>query len=495
MSSPPSLVIRAFLAITLMIGFYALAISIAGVLLYVPYAEAVYAHRIHIKLVLFCVVGAGIILWSIAPRPDRFVPPGPRLETNQHPRLFSELTGVARAVGQPMPGEVYLVHEVNAWVAQRGGVMGLGSRRVMGLGLPLLQVLTISQLRAVVAHEFGHYHGGDTRLGPWVYKTRAAIGRTLQNLAQQKSILLYPFLWYGEIFLRVTHAISRRQELTADELASRTVGSQPLIDGLQAIHGAAIAYAPYWASEVTAVLNAGFRPPLAEGFARFVNSGWIAQTIAESVDTELKEGKPDPYDTHPPLRDRIAAVQNLPKGEQPAPDPPAMSLLENVLETEARLLAAVADESKVRALKPVNWENVGTEVLIPRWENFVRTYASALAGVTVVSLHEITKDLGALGRKMGFSAGTLPSAEEQVQLTTGLLGAALAVALRQHGWVLHSLPGELYLQRDDFKVEPFTVVRQLATDELKPEAWRELCSAAGISDLNLGQVGIGEGKG
>jgi len=485
MSSSPSLAIRAFLAITLMIGFYAMAIAITGVLLYLPYAEIVYAHRIHIRLVFFCLVGAGIILWSIVPRPDRFAPPGPRLEEGQHPRLFGELTGVARAVGQPMPSEVYLVPEVNAWVAQRGGVMGFGSRRVMGLGLPLLQVLTISQLRAVLAHEFGHYHGGDTKLGPWVYKTRAAIGRTLQGLASQKSILLYPFLWYGKIFLRVTHAISRRQEFTADELASRTVGSRPLIDGLRAIHGATVAYSPYWTSEATPVLDAGFRPPLAEGFARFVASAPIARAIAESIDSELKEGKSDPYDTHPPLRDRIAAVESFPKGEQLSLDLPAISLLDNVQELETRLLAAFADESKVRALKPVSWENVGAEVHIPAWESFVRQQAAALANLTAAALPQISKNLGEVGRKMSYPAGTLPSSEDQARLAVGLLGAALAVALHKQGWELHTLPGELYFQHGEFRIEPFDILQRLSSGALTANAWRQECSAAGILDLRL----------
>jgi heat shock protein HtpX len=60
--------------------------------------------------------------------------------------------------------------------------MGVGSRRVMGIGLPLLQLLSVSQFEAVLAHEFGHFHGGDTHIGPWIYRTRAGIGRTLSTL-------------------------------------------------------------------------------------------------------------------------------------------------------------------------------------------------------------------------------------------------------------------------------------------------------------------------
>ena len=76
----------------------------------------------------------------------------------------------------------------------------------MGLGLPLMQGLTVSQLRAVLAHEFGHFHGGDTKLGPWVYKTRGAIGRTLMGLSGHSAFLQKPFEWYGLGFLRLAHA-------------------------------------------------------------------------------------------------------------------------------------------------------------------------------------------------------------------------------------------------------------------------------------------------
>jgi hypothetical protein len=49
-----------------MIGFYVFAIGIALGLLYLPYAEVVYAHRLHFKLALFCLIGAAVILWSIS---------------------------------------------------------------------------------------------------------------------------------------------------------------------------------------------------------------------------------------------------------------------------------------------------------------------------------------------------------------------------------------------------------------------------------------------
>jgi hypothetical protein len=133
-----SIAVRAALAVVLMAGFYLLALGIAALLLAIPVLEVRYIGHISGKLTLVAVMGAGTILWSILPRRDRFEDPGPRLEPAEHPRLFAALREVASRTGQAMPVEVFLVPQLNAWVAQRGGIMGFGSRRVMGLGLPLL---------------------------------------------------------------------------------------------------------------------------------------------------------------------------------------------------------------------------------------------------------------------------------------------------------------------------------------------------------------------
>ena len=64
MSDRPSLTGRVVLAVALMVGFYVLALGMALGLLWIPYAEFTTLHRLHLKLALFCAVGAGTILWS-----------------------------------------------------------------------------------------------------------------------------------------------------------------------------------------------------------------------------------------------------------------------------------------------------------------------------------------------------------------------------------------------------------------------------------------------
>jgi heat shock protein HtpX len=487
MSSSPSLASRAVLAAALMLGFYILAFAIVGGLIYIPYAEWTYAGSLHVKLAFFCILGAGTILWSILPRRDRFIPPGPPLEPQEHPKLFEVLAGIAEATKQQMPSEVYLIAEVNAWVMDRGGIMGCGSRRVMGLGLPLLQVLSVCQLRAVLAHEFGHFHGGDTKLGPWVYKTRAAIGRTLQGLGAYDSILQKPFLWYGKAFLRMTHIVSRRQEFTADALAASVVGSRPLIEGLKQLHGTTLAFNAYWANEVVPVLSRGFHPPLAEGFRRYLGSSRITESMSDSLDRELAEGKTNPYDTHPPLRERIAAVQSLPDRETPGSDLPAISLLGDLEGLETHLIGATSTEPATQTLQLVAWEEVGWKIWAPAGEAYVEKYAQVLAGNTLYTLPEISQNLDAFAHRLRESDGEDLAPEERRQQATAMLGIALAVALTRNGWKLQVLPGDdTVCEYKEAIIKPFDIVPKLVSGELTPEAWRELSVDYGIADLNLG---------
>ena len=89
------LVQRAVLAVVLMVSFYALALGIAGALLWIPYEAYANDVRLPVKVALVCVALAGTIVWAVLPRIDRFVPPGPPLSAVDSPQLFEVLNGVA----------------------------------------------------------------------------------------------------------------------------------------------------------------------------------------------------------------------------------------------------------------------------------------------------------------------------------------------------------------------------------------------------------------
>jgi Zn-dependent protease with chaperone function len=477
---------RAVLALGLMVGFYLLALGMAGALLSLPYLEAVYGNRIHLKLALFCLVGAFLILKAVVPRPDRFEAPGPLLDAKKHPRLFMEIRQVAVATGQSMPREVYLVPDVNAWVAQRGGIMGFGSRRVMGLGLPLLSMLRAPELRAVLAHEFGHYYGGDVKLGPWIYKTRQALLRTVESLGEHSGILKKPFLWYGKLFFRVTHAVSRRQELQADALAASIAGPAALARGLVAVHRGGIAFGPYWSSEVSPVLNAGFLPPLARGFDLFLNHPRVAVRIEEALAAAAKEDARDPYDTHPSLPERLRALGN-PSTQPTGEGVYAITLLDDVKGLESALLARVAGPEDVRGLKPVAWDDVGAAVYVPMWERYHAKYGQALSGITPPQL--ASTDWRVLGKKVADRLEAQDSSDARGHADAAV-GMALALALVRRGFVVDTAPGGVVtLVKGTERLEPFSVRAHLESGALRSVDWPDRCSRLGIATLDLARAG------
>jgi len=474
MLNSQSLARRAGFAVLLTIGFYLLALAMTALLLWLPYAEWTYGGSLHIKLLLFCVIGAGVIIWSIIPRFDRFTPPGPRLLQMDQPELFSVLGGVASEMGQEMPAEVYAIGELNAWVMDRGGIMGFGSRRVMGLGLPLLQVLNVSQARGVIAHEFGHFYGGDTKLGPWIFKTRSAIIRTLIGLSGHGSMLQKPFIWYGNAFMRITQTISRGQEFTADRMAAGIVGNKAMIDGLQVIHGAGAMFDAYWRNEYAPALSTGFCPPFADGFARFLTAPRISDAMSKIVNAEMESGETDLYDSHPSLRDRISALRLVEVNKEEDTNP-ALSLLSGLESLEVSFLSAITDPDTTGKIQPISWEQVGGKVWFPIWQHHVDTHKEVLQNIRLHALPEILSDPESKRRLLSGTAETEENAQNA--FLEGLIGAAIAVILVGKGWQLNATPGnDVLLNQEGFVFSPFTAVRQLLAGD-SSNAWEKLCAS------------------
>jgi heat shock protein HtpX len=484
----PSSLGRALIAVFVMAGFYLLALGSGCLLIYLPFGLAAHRFQLPIHLAVLSIATGGLILWSVVPRVDRFQVPGLRLLPEKQPRLFATLREIASATSQAMPSEVYLVGDVNAWVAQRGGVLAVGSRRVMGLGLPLLQVLSTAELRAVLAHEFGHYYGGDTKLGPWVYKTRAAIIRTISSL--ESYVDVGPFIAYGKLFVRVAHAVSRTQEASADALAARTVGADHLKSGLMKIETAAPAFQAFWREEMLPPLQHGYRLPLAQGFLLFLESPRIVETARIHLASALgsSESRPDATTTHPPLRERIAALggERGPQTEAGESAAPAISLLENLDGLELELLLQMTGPIQ-EPLKPLDWDDVGETIIRPIWRRVAQAEYEALRHVTTDTIPATLRAPEPFIERLADPRVEKEPDPAKRLRAAGILQLGLGAALAARGWTYRSLPAEpVELYGRAGKLVPREVIEGLATGTMRAESWIELCSKLSISGLPLG---------
>jgi hypothetical protein len=361
----------------------------------------------------------------------------------------------------------------------------------MIVGLPLLHLVTERGLRGVIAHELGHYAGGDTRLGPWIYRTREAIVRTVSHLSDadgddswSQAAVRQPFIWYGKAFLRITNAISRRQEFAADRLAAQRAGRDVHIKTLRRIHAYAPAFDSYWSSEVVPVLNAGRRPPVGEGFGAFIHAEAIERAATEHLKHELSEGVTDPYDSHPSLAERVAALQDCEPG---APDDsaPAAALLRDPAALEAAQAAHLFGDEAAAELRPIDWDHVGGEVYLERARELVSNHGELLGDMTAGALDRLVEDLGRVADELQRREPELP-VEHARDFAAALIANGLLVALEQDGWTIEAPPAEPVLcRRGDVRLAPYLVVDELRDGKLSAAAWHERAAELGIGELAL----------
>ncbi len=455
-----SLVFRSVVALLLFAGFYLLAFAMVLFLSWLAYVQFE-LERGSLGIAFFGVTTAALIAWSLLPRFEPFHPPGPLLSPEKHPELFSMIREVLSATGGEMPSEVYVVPGVNAFVTRRGGVLGLFARPVMGLGLPLLALLTVSELKAVLAHELGHFRAGDTRLGPWIYALRAAIGRTIIGLTKRgNQFIRKPFEWYGMMFLRVTRGISRHQELAADRLAARAVGARHLMSALKMVHAGSVAYRTFLRDEYDQIRHAGYRAPLAEGFGAYFRAererGAVDELVAEEIEFPLDHI----LDTHPPLAQRLQALAAGTATPMPDDDRLALTLL-----GEEELDAEVCYAEVGEWLTELSWAEVPRRVLLPSW----RKQAALFEGATVGELPMSSRALTTLGERLSEEdLGERP--DLAAQLGARVLAAALSAALVADGYrVRYRVGRPIELRKDGQRLYPFRDSRALAVGALSVE--------------------------
>lgn len=285
-------------------------------------------------------------------RAGRLGPPPRALRVTPEDQLelWEQIGAVAMAAGKRVPEEVFLDFEVNASVLEQHRLLGLlPSRRRMVLGAPLVASLTVAQLRAVIAHEFGHY---GSRLGAVALRGRIAMVHTAEVFTgdigwfDRAAYLLYAR--YSELYLRLSQALARDLELAADRAAVRQEGPAAMAEALRALTVLSAAQERYLAAYATMGAPVGALPPEGEfygGYLRFLDARPDGELAA------LAEGRrrrpPHKYDSHPSDTERLAAIEAAPTG--PAPDAAAGPSSGTAAPDEASARALLRDPAGVLA--------------------------------------------------------------------------------------------------------------------------------------------------
>ena len=207
-----------------------------------------------------------LALWKVArSKPEPM--PGVVVTPDHAPELWQQVRDLAGQANTRAPDEIRLIPMVNAAVSEDAKLLGLlGGKRRLYLGVPLHAGLTVSQLRSVLAHELGHYSRNHTRLGEVAYRGKHAMVATV---AQLSGIVGWLLKQYAKLYMLVTAAVSRRQELEADELSVRVAGRATAQGTLRELPVIDMAWSFYQGRYIEPGWEAGYAPRAADFFGGF----------------------------------------------------------------------------------------------------------------------------------------------------------------------------------------------------------------------------------
>ena len=175
------------------------------------------------------------------------------------PELFAFIRLLTADTQTQFPKKIVLSPEVNAAVYYNDSFWSMlfPVRKNLQIGLALVNSLTLSEFKAVMAHEFGHFSQRSMKLGSFVYNVNKAIYNMLYENKGFGNFLsgwgsvhwaIWIFVWVTVQLLKGIQAIlqvmygfinktymglSREMEFHADAVAASVSGSKTLITALR----------------------------------------------------------------------------------------------------------------------------------------------------------------------------------------------------------------------------------------------------------------------
>lgn len=295
------------------------------------------------------------------------------------PKLFEFVYRIADEARAPRPHKVFVSPDVNAAVFYPINLTSLlfPSRKNLLIGVGLVNVLTLAEFKAVLAHEFGHFAQRAMAVGRWVYVGQQVAGRIIarrdiiDRFLGGISQIDIRIAWIGwllrlvawsiraltETFFRLVvvaeRALSREMELQADRVSVSVAGSDALVHGLFRLRAADTAWSQAEGAAAQ-MLGQGKRPPdlfalqdLALGELRRifgeVEFGDVpplpaGERASHRIFTPQLAQPPVMWSTHPPSHEREINAKE-PYIPAPLDDRSAWCLFEDAAQLKAQLTA------------------------------------------------------------------------------------------------------------------------------------------------------------
>lgn len=298
---------------------------------------------------------------------------------DDQPELFAFIRQITKDTQTPFPKKIFLSPEVNAAVFYNSSFWSMlfPVKKNLLIGLGLVNSLNLSEFKAVIAHEFGHFSQRSMKLGSFVYNLNRVIYNMLfENSGYASFINQFARLdgilaFFAGITVKIVQGIqwvlqkmyglinknymglSRQMEFHADAVAASISGSENMISALRRADVADACY-----NVVIDKYNGWYKQQII-GQNFYANQQTVLRTFAEDNKLKLDQHQlpvmdelffnsgngsrvnfKDQWASHPARQDREARLREL-NVTATASHQPAWTLFRNAEQLQELLTAKI----------------------------------------------------------------------------------------------------------------------------------------------------------
>lgn len=293
----------------------------------------------------------------------------------QEPALFQFIENIVNELHTQFPKKIFLSTDVNASVFYDSSFLSLvlPVRKNLQIGYALVNAITITELKAILSHEFGHFSQRSMKVGSWVYYVNIIIYNLLhENNSYDRLVeswgsanntirlfvtgavkIVHGIQWVLRKVYNVVNisymGLSREMEFHADEVAAGAVGREAIASSLLRLDLASYCFElllDYYKERITSSTrtdNLYKQHQYLMEFQAMVNKVPVVDHFPQiRVEDLSKYNKSrlvikDQWASHPGITERIENVRHYPGTISDVNNHPATSLFKQSLNTEIKL--------------------------------------------------------------------------------------------------------------------------------------------------------------
>jgi len=347
----------------LIIGTILLFLIVTGIVILLEWAMfsggTVYGRAVVLGIMVILAAGYCLVIvlkpiFKIFEKPKR---KGIEIKREDYPELFSLIDEVVKEVDCLQPKHVRVSNECNAYVFHSSllGYIKSGSQNLT-IGLPLLYGMNKTELKAILAHEFGHFTQksvSTNRVANLSEFICASIARAEQEIDNEEENSVARWArgfarFAGKIMAGQYHKIaplngvlSRAQEFDADHFSQLVAGTDGSLSALCKLDHMSDRWNEFYSMLASYQKDKEWAPDnvlelytVVSKRADFQSGNVICPTEHLSTPVERLSSRitsADMDDTHPSMAERLKAIRSYPEVDTVWDDSPALDYFQKTL--------------------------------------------------------------------------------------------------------------------------------------------------------------------